>query len=41
MLTGHLMSERYLVGQTYAMSEAMRNYPAFGLPGIDILIGLS
>ena len=37
MLTGHLMSERYLIGQTYAMSEAMRNYPAFGLPGIDIL----
>ncbi len=37
MLTGHLMSERYLLGQTYAMSEAMRNYPAFALPGIDIL----
>lgn len=37
MLTGHLMSERYLLGQTYAMSEAMRNYPAFQLPGIDIL----
>lgn len=37
MLTGHLMSERFLLGQTYAMSEAMRNYPAFALPGIDIL----
>lgn len=37
MLTGHLMSERYLLGQTYAMSEAMRNYPAFQLPGIDVL----
>jgi hypothetical protein len=31
------MSERYLLGQTFAMGEAMRNYPAFGLPGIDIL----
>jgi len=37
LFTGHLMSERFLLGQTYAMSEAMRNYPAFGLPGIDIL----
>ena len=37
LFTGHLMSERLLLGQTYAMSEAMRHYPAFGLPGIDIL----
>ena len=37
MFTGHLMSEHFLIGQTYAMSEAMRNYPAFALPGIDVL----
>ncbi|MCL2571388.1 MAG: hypothetical protein FWE11_03215 [Defluviitaleaceae bacterium] len=37
MLTGHLLSERYMLGQTFAMSEAMRSYPHFQLPGIDIL----
>ena len=37
MLTGHLYTETTLRTQTDAMGEAMRCYPHFGLPGIDML----
>ena len=37
--TGHLMSERLLLGQTLAVGEAMRHYRAFQLPGVDVLVG--
>lgn len=37
MLTGHVMKEPTLESQTQAVSEAMRNYRAFQLPGIDML----
>ena len=37
MLTGHVMKEPTLESQTMAVSEAMRNYRAFQLPGIDML----
>ena len=36
-LTGHMMEEPSLESQTAALSEAMRSYPHFKLPGIDIL----
>jgi hypothetical protein len=36
-LTGHLMDEPTLASQTDAMGDAMRNYRAFHIPGIDIL----
>lgn len=36
-LTGHLMCEQSLFSQTLAISEAMRNYRGFGIPGIDML----
>ncbi len=36
-LTGHMMREDYLVGQTCAIGEAMRAYRYFGIPGIDLL----
>ena len=36
-LTGHLMCEQTLYVQTLAVSEAMRNYRGFGIPGIDML----
>lgn len=36
-LTGHLMCEQSLFSQTLAVSEAMRNYRGFGIPGIDML----
>lgn len=39
MFTGHLMSERLLLGQTLAIGEAMRHYRAFQLPGVDVLVG--
>ena len=35
--TGHFMSERTLYSQTLALSEAMRQYRSFQLPGVDIL----
>ena len=35
--TGHLQLEGTLVGQTKAISEAMRAYRGFQLPGIDML----
>ncbi len=38
-LTGHLMCEQSLFAQTLAISEAMRNYRGFGIPGIDMLCG--
>jgi len=37
MLTGHVMKEPTLESQTMAISEAMRNYRSFQLPGIDML----
>ena len=37
LFTGHMMWEPTLDSQTRAVSETMRSYPAFGLPGIDIL----
>ncbi|MBQ9080452.1 MAG: hypothetical protein IJY27_05215 [Clostridia bacterium] len=37
MLTGHVMKEPTLESQTQAVSEAMRNYRSFQLPGIDML----
>lgn len=37
MLTGHLMGEPTLESQTQAVGDAMRCYPEFSLPGIDIL----
>lgn len=36
-LTGHLMCEQTLYVQTMAVSEVMRNYRGFGIPGIDML----
>ena len=35
--TGHLLSERTQFQQSYRLSEAMRHYKPFQLPGIDIL----
>lgn len=37
LLTGHVMQEPTLSSQTEAVGDAMRCYPAFGLPGIDML----
>ncbi|WOC33131.1 MULTISPECIES: glycosyl hydrolase family 2 protein [Caproicibacterium] len=39
LLTGHLMEEPTLQSQTAATGDAMRCYPHFGLPGIDMLCG--
>ncbi len=36
-LTGHVMAEESLEGQTRCVGEAMRAYPHFQIPGIDIL----
>ncbi|MBO4539306.1 MAG: hypothetical protein J5781_03440 [Clostridia bacterium] len=36
-MTGHMMLEGDLQGQTKAIGEAMRHYRGFGLPGIDML----
>ena len=36
-LTGHLMMEDTLATQTEAVGDAMRSYPYFGIPGIDLL----
>ena len=36
-LTGHMMEEPTLRSQTAAISEAMRSYRGFGIPGIDML----
>ncbi len=36
-LTGHMMSEPTLASQTGALSEAMRHYRGFQIPGIDML----
>lgn len=36
-LTGHVMEEFTLEGQTVAVGEAMRHYRSFGIPGIDML----
>lgn len=35
--TGHMMEEPTLESQTHALSEAMRSYGYFGIPGIDML----
>lgn len=37
MLTGHMMEEPTLRSQTAALGEAMRSYPGFDIPGIDML----
>ncbi|MDO4739307.1 MAG: hypothetical protein Q4A66_01430 [Eubacteriales bacterium] len=37
LLTGHVMGEPTLNSQTQAVGDAMRCYPSFGLPGIDML----
>lgn len=37
LLTGHMMMEENLEGQTKALGEVMRSYRSFGLPGIDML----
>lgn len=37
LLTGHMMEESSLLRQTASIGEAMRSYPGFGLPGIDML----
>jgi hypothetical protein len=39
MLTGHLLEEPTLESQTAALGEAMRSYPSFQIPGIDMLCG--
>ncbi|MBQ6165615.1 MAG: hypothetical protein IJK23_14180 [Clostridia bacterium] len=36
-LTGHLMNEPELCGQTEFVGDAMRSYRYFGIPGIDML----
>ena len=36
-LTGHVMGEGSLYDQTQAVGDAMRCYPSFGLPGMDML----
>lgn len=36
-LTGHVMGEGSLYDQTQATGDSMRCYPAFGIPGIDML----
>ncbi len=36
-LTGHVMGEPTLDSQSMAVGDAMRCYPAFGIPGIDML----
>lgn len=36
-LTGHVMAEPTLAKQTLYVGDAMRCYPAFGIPGVDIL----
>ncbi len=36
-LTGHVMGEPTLASQTQAVGDAMRCYPCFGIPGIDML----
>lgn len=36
-LTGHMMNEPLLYGQTKSVGESMRNYRKFQLPGIDML----
>lgn len=36
-LTGHVMGEPTLESQTLAVGDAMRCYPSFGIPGIDML----
>ncbi len=36
-LTGHMMEENSLESQTHSVGEAMRSYPGFGIPGIDLL----
>lgn len=36
-LTGHMMREPFLEGQTMALGEAMRAYRSFDVPGIDML----
>lgn len=35
--TGHMMEEPTLESQTHSLSEAMRSYGYFGIPGIDML----
>ena len=37
-LTGHVNAEQDLTSQTYSLGEAMRSYPHFQLPGIDLLL---
>lgn len=37
-LTGHVNAEQNLTSQTYSLGEAMRSYPHFQLPGIDLLL---
>lgn len=37
LLTGHMVHEPSLEGQTMALGEAMRSYRGFGVPGIDML----
>lgn len=37
LLTGHVMGEPTLESQTRAVGDAMRCYPEFGMPGIDML----
>ena len=37
-LTGHVNAEQNLTSQTYSLGEAMRSYPHFGIPGIDLLL---
>ena len=36
-LTGHMMAEASLFGQTRSIGEAMRAYRSFAIPGIDML----
>ncbi len=36
-LTGHVLGEELLRTQADCVGEAMRTYPAFGIPGIDML----
>lgn len=36
-LTGHVLNEPWLYSQSISVGEAMRSYPYFGYPGIDML----
>ena len=40
-MTGHMMQEDFLSGQTESVGEAMRSYRGFTIPGIDLLCDMT